>query len=76
LAVLTTEFAQNLLADERDFVLPVADDQLAGLPDWLLRAMRAAARERGLSGQVVTLNRSLIVPFLEHADARPLREIA
>ena len=76
LAVLSTEFAQNVLTDERDYVLAVADDRLAGLPDWLLRAMRAAARERGLPGQVVTLNRSLIVPFLEHAQDRALRETA
>ncbi|UXU73946.1 MULTISPECIES: M3 family metallopeptidase [unclassified Paracoccus (in: a-proteobacteria)] len=76
LAVLSTQFAQNVLADERDFALPLADDQLSGLPDWLVRAMRAAARERGLDGQVVTLNRSLIVPFLEYSDLRPLREQA
>lgn len=76
LAVLTTQFTQNVLTDERGYVLPVADDRLAGLPDWLVRAMRAAARERGLEGQVVTLNRSLIVPFLEHAEDRALREMA
>ena len=76
LAVLSTQFAQNVLTDERDFVMPIGDDQLAGLPDWLVRAMRAAARERGLPGQVVTLNRSLIVPFLEYAEGRALRETA
>ncbi|WP_299838379.1 M3 family metallopeptidase [uncultured Paracoccus sp.] len=76
LAVLTTQFSQNVLTDERDFVLPIADDRLAGLPDWLLGAMRAAARERGLSGQVVTLSRSLIVPFLELSEDRALRETA
>ena len=76
LAVSTTAFSQNVLRDERDFVMAVGDDQLGGLPDWLLRAMRAAARERGMTGQVVTLNRSLIVPFLEYADDRALRELA
>lgn len=76
LAVLSTDFGQNVLTDERDFTMAVADDRLAGLPDWLLRAMRAAARERGLPGQIVTLNRSLIVPFLEYAEDRALRETA
>ncbi|WP_410219242.1 M3 family metallopeptidase [Paracoccus sp. (in: a-proteobacteria)] len=76
LAVLTTQFTQNVLTDERDYVLPVPDDRLEGLPDWLVRSMRAAARERGIEGQVVTLNRSLIVPFLEHARDRTLRETA
>ncbi|MTH76386.1 M3 family metallopeptidase [Paracoccus aestuariivivens] len=76
LAVLSTDFAQNVLTDERDFTMAIADDQLAGLPDWLVRAMRAAARERGMAGQIVTLNRSLIVPFLEYSQDRALREIA
>ncbi len=76
LAVLSNQFGQNVLADERDFVMPIPDDKLAGLPDWLLSAMRAAAKERGLPGQVVTLNRSLIVPFLQYADDRDLREAA
>ncbi|MDB6176102.1 M3 family metallopeptidase [Paracoccus sp. Z330] len=74
MAVLTTEFTQNVLTDEREYALPVADDQLGGLPDWLIRAMRSAAAERGHDGQVMTLNRSLIVPFLEHASDRSLRE--
>ena len=76
MAVLTTQFAQNVLADERDYILPIPDDSLGGLPDWLIRSMRAAAKERGMTGQIVTLNRSLIVPFLEHATDRALREVA
>lgn len=76
MAVLTTQFAQNVLTDERDFVLPVPEDRQQGLPGWLRAAMRAAAVERGLDGAVVTLNRALITPFLEHADDRALREAA
>ncbi|MBV0891999.1 M3 family metallopeptidase [Paracoccus sp. Z118] len=76
LATLTTEFSQHVLTDEREFVLPVPDDRLGGLPADLLAAMRAAARERGMEGQVVTLARSLIVPFLEHSADRALREAA
>ena len=76
MAVLTTQFSQNVLADERDYVLPIPDDRLSGLPDWLLRSMRAAAAARGIDGQVVTLSRSLIVPFLEYASDRALREVA
>ncbi|WBU65017.1 M3 family metallopeptidase [Paracoccus aerodenitrificans] len=74
LAVLYTDFGQNVLADERDFVMPVPEDRLSGLPDWLISAMRAAARERDRQGLVVTLSRSLIVPFLQYADDRELRE--
>ncbi|MFD1797558.1 M3 family metallopeptidase [Paracoccus aurantiacus] len=76
LAVLQTQFGQNVLADERDLVMQVPDDRLSGLPDWLLTAMRAAAAERGRDGQIVTLSRSLIVPFLQYSDDRDLREAA
>ncbi|AUH35144.1 M3 family metallopeptidase [Paracoccus tegillarcae] len=76
LASLTTQFSQNVLADERDFVMAIPDDRLAGLPDWLRGAMQAASRERDTTGHVITLSRSLIVPFLELADDRALREVA
>ncbi|WP_299362205.1 M3 family metallopeptidase [uncultured Paracoccus sp.] len=76
MATLSTAFTQNVLADERGFVLSVPDDRLDGLPDQLVAAMRRAAQDRGMAGQVVTLARSLIVPFLEHATDRALREVA
>jgi peptidyl-dipeptidase Dcp len=76
LASLGTKFMQNLLADERDWVLPLQADDLAGLPDFLVQAAQAAGQEKGLDGPVVTLSRSLIVPFLEFSDRRDLREKA
>ncbi|GAB4262094.1 MAG: M3 family metallopeptidase [Pararhodobacter sp.] len=74
LASLGTQFTQNLLADERDWVMPL--DDLSGLPDFVVDSARAAARERGLEGHVVTLNRSVIVPFLQYSTRRDLREKA
>lgn len=76
LAILGTTFMQNLLADERDWALPLKADDLAGLPDFVLQAAEAAGQEKGLDGPVVTLSRSLIVPFLEFSDRRGLRETA
>ena len=76
LAELGTAFAQNMLADERDFALPLGETDLDGLPDWLRGAMRAAAKERGLDGYAVTLARSIIDPFLTHSTRRDLRERA
>lgn len=76
LAVLYTDFARNVLEDERDFTLTVPTARQGGLPDWLIEAMHAAAQERGLPGDVVTLSRSLIVPFLQYANDRDLREAA
>ena len=76
LAVLGTSFGQNLLADERDWMMPLAEDDLTGLPDFVIAAARAAGVERGQSGPVVTLNRSLIVPFLQFSPRRDLRRQA
>ncbi|MEZ5843942.1 MAG: M3 family metallopeptidase [Hyphomicrobiaceae bacterium] len=77
LASLGTTFSQNVLADEKAYVLALASpDDLAGLPPFLVDAASAAARERGLDGHVVTLSRSLIEPFLTFSDRRDLREKA
>ena len=76
LAVLSTQFSQNLLADERDWFLPLAEADLEGLPDFVIAAARAAAEERGREGHVLTLSRSLIVPFLQFSPRRDLRETA
>ena len=74
LATLGTEFTQNLLADERDWFMRL--DDLAGLPDFVIGSAAAAAKERGLDGHVITLNRSLIVPFLQYSNRRDLRQKA
>lgn len=76
LATLGTTFTQNLLADERDWFMPLAEADLKGLPDFVVRAARAAGEEKGTDGPVVTLSRSLIVPFLQFSPRRDLRETA
>jgi len=76
LSLLGTEFTQNLLADERDWVMPLAEGDLEGLPAFVVATARAAAEERGMEGHVVTLSRSLIVPFLQFSPRRDLREKA
>ncbi|HSW08242.1 M3 family metallopeptidase, partial [Aquabacterium sp.] len=78
LAGLTTSFAQNVLHDEASFMLPLPDEaSLAGLPEFLRAAARQAAAERGQpGGAVITLSRSLIVPFLTFSERRDLRELA
>ena len=76
LAVLGTRFTQNLLADERAWSMPLPDDAREGLPVFVLAAAEAAGRERGADGAVVTLSRSLVVPFLQFSPRRDLRERA
>ncbi|MCC5972244.1 MAG: M3 family metallopeptidase [Pararhodobacter sp.] len=74
LATLGTQFTQNLLADERDWFMPL--DDLSGLPDFLIASAASSAAERGKEGHVITLNRSLIVPFLQYSPRRDLRQRA
>ncbi|MTJ05416.1 MAG: M3 family metallopeptidase [Sediminimonas qiaohouensis] len=76
LAVLGTQFTQNLLADERDWALELSEDDLEGLPDTAIAAMREAGRERGYDGPILTLSRSIITPFLQSSPRRELRETA
>jgi peptidyl-dipeptidase Dcp len=76
LAVLGTQFTQNLLADERDWFMELTEDDLDGLPDFAINAMRAAGVEKGASGPVVTTGRSIITPFLQFSTRRDLRQKA
>ncbi|MCB1997158.1 MAG: M3 family metallopeptidase, partial [Rhodoferax sp.] len=78
LAALTTRFAQNVLHDESSWHLVLASEaDMAGLPGFVRAAARQAAEDRGLAGQaVITLSRSLIVPFLTFSERRDLREQA
>ncbi|WP_299294107.1 M3 family metallopeptidase [uncultured Tateyamaria sp.] len=76
LAELGTAFTQNLLADERDWFMELGEGDLAGLPPFVVDTARAAGKEKGVDGPVVTLSRSLIVPFLQFSTRRDLREVA
>ncbi len=76
LAILGTKFTQNILAEERSWLMELSEDDLDGLPDFLISAARGAGDEKGKSGPVITLSRSLIVPFLQFSPRRDLREKA
>ncbi len=76
LSVLGTEFTQNLLADERQWFMALGEDDLVGLPDFVVATARSAGAEKDAGGPVVTLSRSLIVPFLQFSERRDLRQKA
>jgi peptidyl-dipeptidase Dcp len=76
LSVLGTDFTQNLLADEREWFMPLGVDDLIGLPDFVVATAKAAGEEKDAGGPVVTLSRSLIVPFLQFSERRDLRQKA
>ncbi|MHC3939357.1 Dipeptidyl carboxypeptidase [Paenochrobactrum sp. BZR 201-1] len=78
LASLGASFSQHVLKDESQWALYLdAQEDLAGLPDFLTNAMRNAAQERGRpDAWAVTLSRSIIEPFLTFSQNRNLREQA
>ncbi|EDM70516.1 peptidyl-dipeptidase, putative [Roseobacter sp. AzwK-3b] len=76
LAELGTQFSQNLLADEAEWFMELDEQALENLPDFLVDAARSAGREKGVEAPVITLSRSLVVPFLQFSERRDLRERA
>ncbi len=77
LATLGATFGQNVLADEKAFVLVLEEQDLAGLPEEFLAAAAQSATEHGHPDKhVVTLSRSSIEPFLQFSARRDLREKA
>jgi peptidyl-dipeptidase Dcp len=74
LSRLETGFAQNVTRAERDWVLPLAAEDLAGLSDSTRQSLAAAAQERGLAGHAVTLSRGAMEDFLAQSTRRDLRQ--
>ncbi|MCK0126381.1 M3 family metallopeptidase [Gelidibacter sp. F2691] len=76
LAMLGTDFTQNLLADERAWHMELSEADLEGLPGFVVDAARGAGADKGLEGPAITLARSVITPFLQHSPRRDLRQRA
>lgn len=78
LAALSTQFSQNILADEeKDSLVITQKEDLEGLPQWLIDAAASEAERRGQKGQWVIANtRSSMEPFLTFSPQRALRQKA
>ncbi|MFI0845096.1 M3 family metallopeptidase [Mesorhizobium sp. IMUNJ 23232] len=77
LASLGARFGQNVLHDEKEWVLFLEEGDLDGLPAFLRDAMAQAAEARGRKGlYAVTLSRSIYEPFTSYSARRDLREQA
>jgi len=76
LSVLTTQFGQNLLADNNAYELVIDNHaDLAGLPDAVIAAAAETAKSKGKEGKwVFTLSNPSVMPFLQYADKRSLRQ--
>jgi len=75
LSSLYTSFANNVLADEENYVTYITKDQLSGLPESFVKSAAKAAADRGQTGKYAVLNtRSSMDEFLIYSDERALRE--
>lgn len=76
IATLQLTFGQNLLKETNAFKLVVdKKEDLTGLPEGLVAVAAATAKEEGMDGKwVFTLHNPSVMPFLQYADSRSLRE--
>ena len=76
ISMLQLTFGQNMLKETNAFQLVIEDkDDLAGLPESLILNAEVAARAAGLEGKwLFTLHNPSVMPFLQYADNRALRE--
>ncbi|MEO1723743.1 MAG: M3 family metallopeptidase [Pseudomonadota bacterium] len=76
-ATLGTNFGQNILKDEAEWVMWLEEGDLDGLPDALRATAKAEATRRDAPDHwAITLSRSSVEPFLAFSARRDLREVA
>lgn len=70
-----TNFANNVLADEENYVVYLNKDQLSGLSEGMIKSMAKIATDKGNDGEFAIPNtRSYMDPFLTYSDERELRK--
>jgi len=76
LSLLSLNFGQNILKENNRFELVIeTKEDLAGLPEDVVKAAAETAAELGHEGKwVFTLQKPSMIPFLQFADKRELRE--
>ena len=76
ISMLQLTFGQNMLKETNAFQLVIdKQEDLAGLPENLIANAAEAAKGAGLEGKwLFTLQNPSVMPFLQYADNRALRE--
>ena len=76
LSLLQVKFGEHTLAENNSFELVIDNKaDLAGLPDGVIAAAAETAHDRKHPGKwVFTLHKPSMIPFLQYADNRALRE--
>jgi len=75
LSTLYTNFSNNILADEENYVVYLTKDQLSGLSEGMIKSTAKIASDKGQEGKYAIPNtRSYMDPFLTYSDERELRK--
>ena len=76
LSTLSLQFGNNLLKENAGYKLVIENEaDLAGLPQTSIDAAAEQAKDEGMEGKwVFTLSKPSLIPFLQFADNRDLRE--
>ncbi len=75
LSTLYTNFSNNVLHDEENYVTYLTEDQLDGLPDAFIKSAARIADSKDRAGEyAVTNTRSSMDPFLTYSTVRELRK--
>lgn len=76
LSMLALKFGNNLLKETNNYQLVIENEkELSGLPAGIVSTAAEAAKEAGMEGKwLFTLHNPSIMPFLQYADNRELRE--
>ncbi|MFD1293772.1 M3 family metallopeptidase [Lutibacter holmesii] len=75
LSTLYTNFSNNILADEENYVVYLTKDQLGGLSEAMIKSMAKIASDKGQEGKYAIPNtRSYMDPFLTYSNERELRK--
>lgn len=76
LSTLMLKFGDNLLAETNKYELVIENEaDLSGLPRNIIEAASEEAKKRGKNGKwIFTLHNTSVLPFLQYADNRELRQ--
>ena len=75
LSTLYTDFSNNILHDEENYVTYLTKDQLSGLSDGFIKSAAKIASDKGQDGKyAITNTRSSMDPFLTYSNESELRK--